>query len=513
MTGNGDRITLSRGSQRLISVRGERPGIAARAWSPAADFPIEPWRTRTPMDRSEAMGRAPVGRLLMQFAVPTTASMLVISLYSLVDRVFIGRGAGVDGIAAATAAFPFMVVGQAVGLLFSIGARSVASVALGAGRPDEAKAAISGAAGASFLATVAAGLAVWVFADPLLAMFGAGARIAGDAKTFLGWMLLGLPFQSAAMTVSSSLQVQGRPRSAFVVNLAGCALNVGLDWLFIFGFGWGLVGAASATAASQVFSLALSVAVVQGRSSELTVDVARILPKPALLGRIAAIGAPVFLANIVATAILLVANRAIVPYGGEMALAVIGVVNTIGMVVSYPLYGITNGAQPLFGYNYGAGEWKRLGRLSVLVAAWTLGLAALAEFAAVFRPEALIGLFGSDAALVAMGARGLRVFMLAFAAFPLSQLPCVYFQSTNRPVPAAVLMLARSATMIVGMLVLPLRFGLDGVYLAGPAADIVSAAIGAVLVVRMAAEIRAGKLAQVSAERGATVGASERLPA
>ncbi len=355
------------------------------------------------MDRSEAMGRAPVGRLLMQFAVPTTASMLVIALYSLVDRVFIGRGAGVDGIAAATAAFPFMIIGLAVGLLFSVGARSVASVALGAGGPDEAKAAISGAVGASFLATVAAGLAVWIFADPLLAMFGAGARIAGDAKTFLGWMLLGLPFQSAAMTVSSSLQVQGRPRSAFVVNLAGCALNVGLDWLFIFGFGWGLVGAASATAASQLFSLALSFAVVQGRSSELKVDFSRILPKPALLGRIAAIGAPVFLANIVSTAILLVANRAIVPYGGDMALAVIGVVNTIGMVVSYPLYGITNGAQPLFGYNYGAGEWKRLGRLSVLVAAWTLGLAALAEFAAVFRPEALIGLFGSDAALIAMG--------------------------------------------------------------------------------------------------------------
>gem|GEM_PF-5684956 len=342
-------------------------------------------------------------------------------------------------------------------------------------------------------------------------MFGAGARIAGGAKTFLGWMLLGLPFQSAAMAVASSLHVQGRPRSGFVVNLAGNLLNVGLDWLFIFGFGWGLVGAASATAASQAFSLALALAVVQGRSSELKIESARILPEPALLGRIAAIGAPVFLVNIVSTAILVVANRAITPYGGDMALAVIGVVNTIGMVVSYPLYGITNGAQPLFGYNYGAREWRRLGRLSVLVAAWTLAMAAAAEFIAVFRPEALIGLFGTDAALVSMGARGLRVFMLAFVTFPISQLPCIYFQSTKRPAPAAALMLTRSVVMIVGMLLLPLRFGLDGVYLAGPASDIAAAAIGAFMLVKMTAEIRAGMRTDSAAKRD--VSAAERMPA
>jgi putative MATE family efflux protein len=437
--------------------------------------------------------------------------MLVSALYSLADRIFIGRGTGVDGIAAATAAFPFMIIGLAVGLLFSIGARSVASVALGAGRPGEARAAISGAVGASFLATAAAGIAIWIFADPLLDLFGAGARIAGGAKTFLGWMLLGLPFQSAAMAVASSLHVQGRPRSGFVVNLAGNLLNVGLDWLFIFGFGWGLVGAASATAASQAFSLALALAVVQGRSSELKIESARILPEPALLGRIAAIGAPVFLVNIVSTAILVVANRAITPYGGDMALAVIGVVNTIGMVVSYPLYGITNGAQPLFGYNYGAREWRRLGRLSVLVAAWTLAMAAAAEFIAVFRPEALIGLFGTDAALVSMGARGLRVFMLAFVTFPISQLPCIYFQSTKRPAPAAALMLTRSVVMIVGMLLLPLRFGLDGVYLAGPASDIAAAAIGAFMLVKMTAEIRAGMRTDSAAKRD--VSAAERMPA
>jgi putative MATE family efflux protein len=417
--------------------------------------------------------------------------MLVSALYSLVDRVFIGQGTGVQGIAAATAAFPFMIIGLAVGLLFAVGARSMASVALGAGKAEEARETLSRASGAAFLFTALASLLIWCFASPLLSLFGASAAIAREAQTFLGWTLLGLPFQSATMAVATSLQVQGKPKASFAVNLAGTAINVGLEPLFIFGFGWGLAGAAAATSLAQLFSLVLALAVVQGRSSSLKLDFSRILPTRASLGRLAAIGAPVCLANLVSVAILVVANRAIAPYGGELALAVIGVVNTVGMVVSYPLYGITNGAQPLFGYNYGAKKWGRLGRLSVLVGASTFALAALAELVSVAWPGALVGLFNADPALIAMGERALRIFMLAFAFFPLSQLPCVYFQSTNRPLPAAILMLTRSLVMIAGMLVLPRWFGLDGVYYAGPAADLASTAIGLVLLARMTAEIKA----------------------
>jgi putative MATE family efflux protein len=441
------------------------------------------------MDRTEAMGSAPVGRLLLSFAVPTTASMLVSALYSLVDRIFIGRGTGVGGIAAATAAFPFMIIGMAVGLLFAVGARSLASVAMGRGDHAEAREIISRASGAAFLATALAGVVIWLFAAPLLSVFGAGARIAADAKVFLGWTLLGLPFQSATMAVATSLQVQGRPKVGFAVNLAGTVVNAGLEPLFIFGLGWGLRGAAGATALAQLFSLGLALAVVQGRGSALRLDLRHLLPEASILGRLAALGAPIFLVNLVSTAVLVVANRAIAPWGGELALAVIGVVNTVGMVVSYPLYGITNGAQPLIGFNYGARKWGRLQRLCGLVAVWTFGLSALAELACVLWPGALIGVFNPDPALVAMGTRALRTFMLAFALFPLAQLPAVYFQSTARPLPAGVLMLARSMVMIAGMLILPRWFGLDGVFYAGPAADMASALIGAVLLGRMTTEI------------------------
>jgi putative MATE family efflux protein len=443
------------------------------------------------MDRSKSMGTEPIGSLLFQFALPTTASMLVSALYSLVDRIFIGRGVGVEGIAAVTAAFPFMVVGMAIGLLFAVGARSLSSVALGRGEADRAVEAISRASGAAFMATAAFSLAAWCFAGPLLALFGASARVAAEARPFLGLTLIGLPFESATMAVAASLQVQGRPRASFLVNLAGTILNAGLEPLFIFGLGWGLGGAAGATAIAQAASLALAIIVVQAPSSSIKLDPARLLPKAGILGELAAIGAPVFLVNLVSTAVLVVANRAIAPYGGDLALAVIGVVNTVGMVVSYPLYGITNGAQPLFGYNYGARKWGRLERLSILVAAWTSALAILAELVSVLWPAALIGLFNADAALVAMGSRALRIYMAAFALFPLAQLPAVYFQSTGRPLYAGILMLGKSVAMIAAMIVLPRYLGLEGVYWSGPAADLFAALLGSAFLAKMGGEIRA----------------------
>jgi putative MATE family efflux protein len=455
------------------------------------------------MDKSERMGTAPIGSLLLEFSVPATASMLVAALYSLTDRIFIGRGTGVDGIAAATAAFPFMIVGMAVGLLFAVGARSVASVALGAGQSDRARESISRGTGSAFLVTAAVSLLIWIFDRPLLSLFGAGPAIAEDARIFLSVLLLGLPFQSAAMAASTSLQVEGRPRTAFAVNLAGTALNVALAPLFIFVFHWGLVGAATATVISQIVSLLLVLAVVQGKRSTLKLDASRFLPFGSIVGEEAVIGLPVFLVHLATVAVLVVANNAIRPYGGDLALAAVGVINTIGMVMSYPLWGITNGAQPLFGYNYGAGNWQRLRRLSILVGLSTFLFAAAAEAAVVLAPEFFVGLFSRDQALSELGTSALRVFMLAFATFPLGVLPMTYFQATGRALPSGILMLSRNVIMVAGMLILPRWFGLNGVFLAGPAADLTTAAIGVFYLGLMQKELRAGEIAKAETETAA----------
>jgi putative MATE family efflux protein len=452
------------------------------------------------MDRSTQMGSAPVGKLLWDFSVPATASMLVSAIYSLTDRIFIGQGTGVEGIAAATAAYPSMVIGMAVGLLFSIGVRSVASIALGAGNDDRAREAVSRGTAAAFLATAAVSLLLWLFSRPLLSLFGAGPRIAEDARIFLQIVLIGLPFQSAALTATTALQVQGRPRTSFFLNLAGTALNVILAPLFIFAFHWGLVGAASATALSQIASLVMVLFVVQGERSTLKIDLKRLNPwKPITLEE-AGIGLPVFLVNFATMAVLIVANNAVRPYGGDLALAVIGVVNTISLVASYPLYGVTNGAQPLFGYNYGAGNWLRIRQLARLVGFWTLVFAVTVDAAAVIAPRFIVGLFNSDPGLLDLGGRGLRIFMIAFAFFPLGQLPTAYFQATGRALPPAILLLSRNLVMIVGMLILPHWLGFDGVCLAGPLADVTTAAIGVFYLMVMQKEIGRGERGEKAVE-------------
>jgi putative MATE family efflux protein len=441
------------------------------------------------MDKAEAMGYKPMGRLLAEFSLPAVASMFVSALYNLADRIFIGRGAGVGGIAAVTAAFPVMIVGMAIGLLFSTGARSLAALSMGRGERSKAEEFVSRSTGAAFIFTFLSSAVSFLAAAPLLGFFGATDAILPEAKAYLSWILLGAPFQAAQMAAVSALQAQGRPRSSFAVMLIGTIINTGLAPLFIFGLGWGVAGAGLAVAISQGLSFALTLAFVQGRTSIIRLRAAFLLPSFEALVEVAKIGLPLFIVQLLGCATMVVANNAVRPYGGELGLAVIGIVNTVSNVLAFPIFGITNGAQAIWGFNYGARKWDRLRRASALVFAWTFALAALAEIAMLFAPGLLIRLFASDRAFIELGSRSLAVFLAAFILFPLEIVPACYFQSTGRPLPAGVLLISRNLIVIVGMLVLPGFLGLDGVLLSGPLADIVTGAIGLAYTLRLRSEL------------------------
>ncbi len=441
------------------------------------------------MDKAEAMGQRPVGRLLAEFSLPAMAGMFVSALYSLVDRIFIGHGAGVGGIAAVTAAFPVMIVGMAIGLLYSTGARSLAAVSMGRGERDKAEEYISRAAGAAFILAALSSLACFLAADPLLRLFGATSGILSEAKAYLGWVLIGAPFQAAQMAAASSLQAQGRPRSSLAVMLIGTAVNAALAPLFIFGLKQGVAGAGLAVAISEITSLAITLALVFGKKSLLRLRPACFLPVGRALGEVAKIGLPIFLVQLLGCATMVVANVAIRPFGGEVGLAVIGIVNTVANVLGFPLFGITNGAQALWGYNYGARKWARMRRISMLVFAWTFALAALSELAMVAAPGFFIRLFSTDPSFIALGSKGLAVFLAAFILFPLETVPASYFQSTGRPLPAGILMVSRNLVMMAGMLVLPSFLGLTGVLLSGPLSDLATGAIGLGYSLRLRSEL------------------------
>jgi len=442
------------------------------------------------MDKAEAMGRRPVGRLLADFCLPAIGGMLVSSLYNLVDRIFIGQGTGVAGIAAITAAFPIQTGSMAIGVLFATGTRSLTALAMGRGEVERADEYLSRATGASFALAAALSVVAWIFSDPLLFALGATEATISGAKAYLSWVLLSAAFQAAAVALSSGLTAEGRPKAGFVLTLSGTVINALLAPLFIFVFRWGVGGAGAAVAISQISSFVLSLAAVEGKKSRIKLRRRFILPLGKRLVDVIRIGLPLFLFQMLACVTLAVANLAVKPYKGDTGLAVIGIITTLIQFLGFPLFGIISGAQPLWGYNFGAGKWARIRKISLLTMIWTVAFAVASEAAMLLFPGFFVGLFSTDPALAALGIRSLRIFACAFALFPLELLAVSYFQSTNRAFPAAVAMLIRSLSFIAGMIVFPIFMGYEGVLWAGPVSDVLTAALGAVYSLKMRNEIR-----------------------
>lgn len=442
------------------------------------------------MDSTETMGTRPVGRLLAEFSIPAIGGLLVSSLYNVVDRVFIGQGTGVNGMAAVTAAWPIMIGSLAIGVLFQTGARTLASVTLGTGNKAKAEEYVSRATGAAFVFAAITSAVIWLASDAVLRAFGATGTILSEAKAYTGWVLLTAPALAASMAAGSSLAAGGRPKASFIVQLAGTLVNAALAPVFIFALGWGVGGAGLAVAISWTFTLFLTLGYVQGKQSVLKLRLRYLLPQARSVASLIRVGMPLFLFQLLTCATFVVANIAVKPYGGELGLAVVGVIVTVAQFLGFPLFGIITGAQPLWGYNYGACKWRRIGRISALTFVWTLGFAALSEVAMVAAPVFFVRLFSGDASLATLGARSLRIFACAFILIPLELGPVSYFQSTGRAMPSATAMILRCITFIAGMLILPPIFGFDGVLWAGPVSDALTGLVGALYGRRMLVEVR-----------------------
>jgi putative MATE family efflux protein len=436
------------------------------------------------------MGTRSPGRLLAEFSLPAIGGLLVSSLYNVVDRIFIGQGTGVNGMAAVTAAWPIMIASLAIGVLFQNGARTLASVSMGKGDLEKAEKYMSRATGGAFTLAAILAVVIWIFAEPLLRAFGATGDVMKEAKAYTGWILLSSPAQAAAMAIGSALAAEGRPKSSFMVQLVGTLINAALAPVFIFGFRWGVGGAGLAVALSQTIGLVVTCVYVYDKRGTIRPKVRYLPPEPKMVGELAGVGAPFAVMQLVTCATFAVANIAVKPYGGEIGLAAIGVIVTVVQFLGFPLFGIIQGAQPLWGYNYGAAKWRRVRRISALAFAWTIGFAIVSELAMVIFPGIFVGLFSGDPRLAEIGAHSLRIFSLAFFLLPIELGPVSYFQATSRSGPGSLVLVFRSLSFIAGMIVLPIFLGYDGILWAGPISDALTGLIGGFFAWRMFKELK-----------------------
>jgi putative MATE family efflux protein len=430
------------------------------------------------MDRSSQLGQDSIPRLLLRFSLPAIVGMTAQALYNLIDRVFVGQALGPPGIAGTTVAFPFMLIVLAFAMLIGFGATALISIRLGEQRKPEAEQVLASAvvlllAGAALI--TAAGL-LWL--DDILVLFGASQSVLPYARDYLRIICLGTVFQMLSFGLNAAIRGEGNPRIAMLTMLISVVLNAILAPLFIFKLHWGMKGAALATVVAQAVSATWVLAYFLGGRSVLKLHVRRLRLDGRLCRDIALIGSPPFAMQIAASVMQSILNHQLRRHGGDLAISVMGILYVMFMMVAMPIFGINQGAQPIMGYNYGARRFDRVKRTLVTAIAAATALALVGFALAMLFPAQVIWLFNrEDQALLALGTHAMRISMSMLPLIGFQVVSASYFQAVGKPKEALLLMLSRQVLLLIpAVLILPRFFGLNGVWLALPTADLGSSA-------------------------------------
>jgi putative MATE family efflux protein len=429
------------------------------------------------MDNSNELATKSVGALLFKFSIPAIIGMLVNALYSVVDRIFIGRGVE-DPLALSGVAItlPITNVIMAFGMLVGIGGAALVSIKLGQAKKEEAEKIL----GNAFVLVVILSLAVSVigiaFLEPLLLLLGASPATLPYAKQFGFIILLGVVLQNAGFGMNPFIRSEGNAVIAMVTMLMGAVLNFILNPIFIFGLHMGVVGSALATIISQaVCSVWVIFYFLRGKSL-LRLKKENMKLDKAIIKEILSIGMSPFAMQLAAGLITITFNKSLEEYGGDLAIGAFSLITSINMLILMPVFGINQGAQPIIGYNHGAKNYNRV-KLALKYAAIVATMITLVGFAFVqlFSVQ-IISIFNNDnTELITLGARGLRIFLVMLPIIGSQVVFTNYFQAVGNAKMAMFLSLLRQIIVLLPMiLIIPCFFKLDGVWMAGPVADLIS---------------------------------------
>ena len=424
------------------------------------------------------LGTAPVGGLIGKFAIPAIISMLVSALYNIVDQIFIGQGVGMLGNAATNVAFPVTTIATALALLLGIGGASNYNLEMGAGREKKASS-IAGTALSTLVITgVILAVAVLLFLRPLLSLFGATTDVMPYAVDYLGITAVGLPFYALSIGGNHIVRADRSPTYSMTCVLTGAVINTILDPLFIFGFGWGIKGAAWATVIGQVVS-GILVIIYFGKFRKMYLETGMLKPSAECLKAIVSLGMASCINQIAMAIVQIVMNNILRYYGGlsvygsDIPIACVGVISKVNQVFMAICIGISQGCQPIWGFNYGAKKYDRV-RL-----AYRYSMIACTAIATVFFlcfqlfPHQIVSIFGTGSDLYFQFAeRYLKIFMFMTFANGIQPMSSGFFTSIGKAKLGIVMSLTRQVLFLLPLIIIfSLIMGIDGVMYAGPIAD------------------------------------------
>lgn len=433
-----------------------------------------------------ALGTEDIGKLLVKFSVPAMIGTVMFASTNIVNTVIIGRGVGSIALTAVSLAFPVFSIFMAVGMLVGIGAGSLVSLRLGEGKRDEAEAILGGAFFLLIVFSLAGTVLGLAFLDPVLRAFGASDASLPYARAYLGVFIAGAVFNFMAMGLNNIIRAEGNPGVAMITMVIGAIVNMTLTWFFIFHLKTGLKGAALAAITGNAVSGIWVILHFTGKKSVLTLRLKnmrfdRALMTPALL-----IGLSPFIMQISASMVGMVANKSLSHYGGDMAVGAMAVINSVALFFIFPIIGLNQGLQPVAGFNYGAKKFDRVTKALKYAAVSATLVSTAGCLAAHLWPGRIIGVFSKDdPALAGVGAHGITIFLAMFFVVGFQAICANYFQAVGRPKASILLNLLRQVILFIPlMLILPLFFGLDGVWASAPISDSIAAVITAAVIFR-----------------------------
>ena len=428
------------------------------------------------------LGTKPVGKLLTQYALPAMIAMTASSLYNIADRVFIGQGVGAMAISGLAITFPFMNLTAAFGAGVGIGASTAISVKLGQKDYSTAQHILGNTFSLNLIIGIGLSIICLLFLDPILRFFGASDQTLPYAHEYMVIILLGNVISHMYFGMNALLRAASKPKQAMYATIFTVVMNILLDALFIIGFGWGIKGAAIATILSQLLALCWQMKLFYNKNELLHFKRGIYKLNKKLVEHIIAIGISPFLMNVCACIIVIFMNNQFVRFGGDLSVGAYGIANGIAMVFIMFVIGINQGMQPIAGYNYGAQKYDRLMRVLYLAIIAATVLMVTGWLIAMFLPYYCARMFTSDKTLIEMSIRAIKIVMLFYPIIGFQMVVTNFFQCIGKVKISIFLSLSRQMLILLPLLaLLPIWWGIDGVWYCMPLSDLAAAVIAAVI--------------------------------
>ena len=439
-----------------------------------------------------ALGTEKIGKLLVQYATPAIIAMTASSLYNIVDSIFLGHGVGPLAISGLAISFPLMNVLAAFGSMVGVGATTLVSVKLGQKDYEGANKVLGNVVVLNAIIGIVMTFAFLLTLYPILYFFGASSETIAYARDYMRIILYGNVITHMYFGLNGVLRSSGFPKLAMYATLASVVINTILNPIFIFGLGWGIKGSAIATVIAQTISLVYQVIHFSNKQQLIHFREGIYRLEKDIVKGIISVGLSPFLMNLCSCLIVILINRGLKQYGGDMAIGAYGIANRVVFFFVMIIMGFNQGMQPIAGYNYGAKQFDRVMAVTKLTMYYATAIATLGFVLCEFMPVYIVRMFTDYPELISASVFGLRIDMAVFPIIGFQMVSTNFFTSIGMAKKAIFLSLTRQMLFLVpGLIILPPLLGTFGVWLSIPIADAAAVVVTSVVFIRQIQKFKA----------------------